>query len=81
MHGLGFVEAVKHLRETWAPEKGLTLSVRKAKGLAGAAIDRHLNEYKRIIYADPTGEGVAKRWAHLIVHPDEQHTHEQKEAA
>lgn len=65
--GLGFIAAVKHMRETWAPEKGLSLSNRKAKGLVGAAFDRVNVDYKTIVYADTTGESVAKRWAQFKV--------------
>ncbi|WP_336715398.1 hypothetical protein [Arthrobacter sp. USHLN218] len=62
LQALGFVGA-----KTWllaqAEEAGQKLSVRKAKDLAGRAMDCiNPDEYKRILYSDPVGEGIAKRW-------------------
>lgn len=59
---LGFVGA-KQFFLTEAAMQGAKMSVRAAKGLAGQVMEcSSADEYKRITYADPIGEGVAKRW-------------------
>ncbi|QOD04884.1 hypothetical protein [Pseudarthrobacter sp. BIM B-2242] len=46
-----------------AAESGTVMSVRRAKKMAGDYLDRNDPEaYKRLIYSDPVGEGVARRW-------------------
>lgn len=62
IQSLGFVGA-KQFFLTEAAMQGTKMSVRTAKGLAGQVMDcATADDYKRIIYSDPIGEGIAKRW-------------------
>lgn len=62
IQSLGFVGA-KQFFLTEAAMQGTKMSVRTAKGLAGQVMDcASADDYKRIIYSDPIGEGIAKRW-------------------
>jgi hypothetical protein len=46
-----------------AAESNTVMSVRRAKGLAGDYLAQNDPEsYRRQVYADPVGEGVARRW-------------------
>jgi fructose 1,6-bisphosphatase len=46
-----------------AAETGTVMSVRRAKKLAGDYLAKNDPEaYRRQAYADPVGEGVARRW-------------------
>ncbi|MDI3194801.1 hypothetical protein QK290_10630 [Pseudarthrobacter sp. AL07] len=46
-----------------AAEAGTVMSVRRAKKLAGDYLAKNDPEsYRRLTYADPVGEGVARRW-------------------
>ena len=46
-----------------AAESHLTMSVRRAKELAGEYLAKNdPDAYKRFTYGDPVGEGVARRW-------------------
>lgn len=46
-----------------AAEVNVVMSVRRAKKMAGAYLDRSDPEtYNRLAYSDPVGEGVARRW-------------------
>ena len=58
----GFVQVKKWILEA-AAELGADISVRHAKSLAGdwLAASTH-DDYSRLTYADPVGEGVARRW-------------------
>lgn len=59
---LGFIGAKQYFL-TEAAMQGTKMSVRTAKGLAGEVMDCiSVDDYKRIIYSDPVGEGIAKRW-------------------
>lgn len=59
---LGFVGAKQYFL-TEAAMQGTRMSVRTAKGLAGEVMScASADDYKRITYSDPVGEGIAKRW-------------------
>jgi len=46
-----------------AAESNMVMSVRRAKKMAGDYLDRNdPDAYNRLGYADPVGEGVARRW-------------------
>ena len=62
IQSLGFVGAKQYFL-TEAAMQGTKMSVRTAKGLAGQVMEcASADEYKRIVYSDPIGEGIAKRW-------------------
>lgn len=62
LQSLGFVGA-KNWLISQAAEADQKLSVRKAKELAGKAMETvNPDDYKRILYSDPVGEGIARRW-------------------
>lgn len=46
-----------------AAESSVSMSVRRAKGMAGEYLAKNdPDNYKRFTYGDPVGEGVARRW-------------------
>lgn len=46
-----------------AAEANIVISTRRAKKMAGDYIDRNdPSTYNRLVYNDPVGEGVARRW-------------------
>jgi hypothetical protein len=46
-----------------AAEANMVMSVRRAKKMAGDYLNRSdPDTYNRLVYADPVGEGVARRW-------------------
>ena len=60
-----FVTVKKWIKEA-AVELGSRMSERQAKSLAGDFLNAGSDDdYKRIVYSDPVGEGVAKRWANF----------------
>jgi hypothetical protein len=59
----GFIQVKDWIIEA-AAEQGVRMSVRRAKGLAGDYLTKDSpDDYFRLTYSDPIGEGVARRWA------------------
>ncbi|SEC89345.1 hypothetical protein [Arthrobacter woluwensis] len=66
LQSLGFVAAKAQLL-AWAREAGERLSVRDAKRIAGLALTAtDPDDYRRLCYSDPVGEGIAARWFEFI---------------
>lgn len=66
LENLTFPEIRKQLK-AWAKEAGEVLSNNQAKHIAGLVSDAvACGDVKRIVYADPTGESVARRWFQFL---------------
>lgn len=66
---LGFVAAKEQLR-AWAKDAGERLSVRDAKHIAGLIVSAtDSDDYRRLCYSDPVGEGIAARWFNFKHNP------------